>query len=252
MNICGVSALVTGANRGLGAAFVDQLVARGASRVYACARQPERLETIARRHRDVVVPLCLDVTNDDDVSSAVEKASDITLLVNNAGRLDQLSLGEAGDLSSLRAEMEVNVFGLAHMSLAFAPVISSNGGGAIVNMLSAASLVPPPHFGSYAATKAAAMSLTHSTRWDFEPLGVNVIGIYAGLIDTGMTENLSMSKSAPEEVASRALDGLEAGEVDIAVDERSAMVRAKLHEGIEELLAGARKRATKLRRSQKK
>ncbi len=250
MNVRDAKALVTGANRGLGAVFVDQLIARGAAKVYACARQPEKLRAIAEKYRDRVVPLCLDVTSDSDIANAVEQAGDITLLINNAGRLDQLSLGEAGDLSSLRAEMDVNVYGLAQMSLSFAPVIGRNGGGAIVNLLSAASLVPPPHFGSYAATKAAAMSLTHSTRWDFEPLGVKVVGIYAGLVDTGMTENLNMPKSAPEEVVNRAIEGIEAGELDIAVDERSAAVRAKLHDGIEELLAASRERATALRSSQ--
>lgn len=246
MKLADTIALVTGANRGLGTAFVDGLVARGA-RVYACARDVASLTPIVQRAPNRVIPLQLDVTDSNSVEAAAARASDVTLLVNNAGRLDQLSLGEAGDLSSLRGEMEVNVFGMAAMCLAFAPVVARNGGGAIVNMLSRAAIVPPPHFGSYAATKAAAMSLTHSMRWDFEPLGVRTIGVYAGLIDTEMVANIDMPKVSPAAVVARVLDGVEAGEGDIAVDEPSALLRAQFHAGLEEALQVTRDRATAVR-----
>jgi len=248
VRIHGSAALVTGANRGLGTVFVEELVAREC-KVYACARNIRDLDRIIAKYGGKVSPIELDVTNQSEVVAATAQADDVSLLINNAGRLDQLSLGEAGDLSSLRAEMEVNVFGLAQMCLSFAPIIGKNGGGAIVNMLSVASLVAPPHFGSYAASKAAAMSLTHSMRWDFESSGIDVIGIYAGLVDTEMTANLDMPKSSPQEVVRRAFDGLEAGELDIAVDERSEMLRAQLQNGIEDLLAASRKGATALRKN---
>jgi short-subunit dehydrogenase len=145
--------------------------------------------------------------------------------------------------------MEVNGFGLFQMYLAFATIIGGIGSGAIINMLSAASIVPPPQFGSYAASKAAAMSLTHSMRWDFEPAGIDVVGVYAGLIETDMAANLDLPKTAPEEVVHRAFEGIEAGLLDIAVDERSAMLRKQLHSGIEKLLVASRHRATAIRES---
>jgi NAD(P)-dependent dehydrogenase (short-subunit alcohol dehydrogenase family) len=246
MKAAGCCALVTGANRGLGSAYVDGLLARGA-RIYACARNAANLAPIVRRAPDRIIPLELDVTDQRSVEAAALRATDVTMLINNAGRLDQLSLGEAGDLSSLRGEMEVNVFGMAAMCLAFAPIIARNGGGAIVNMLSRAAIVPPPHFGTYAASKAAAMSLTHSMRWDYEPMGIKVIGVYAGLIATEMVANIDMPKVSPEAVVSRVLDGVEAGEGDIAVDEPSALLRAQFHAGLEQALEVTRARATAIR-----
>jgi short-subunit dehydrogenase len=136
---------------------------------------------------------------------------------------------------------------MAAMCLAFAPIIARNGGGAIVNMLSRAAIVPPPHFGTYAASKAAAMSLTHSMRWDYEPHGVRIIGVYAGLIATEMVANIDMPKVSPEAVVSRVLDGVEGGEDDIAVDEPSAALRAQFHAGLEEALQVTRDRATAIR-----
>ena len=246
MKVAGCTALVTGANRGLGSAFVDGLLARGAM-IYACARDVASLAPLVQRAPDRIMPLELDVTDQRSVETAAARAPDVTLLVNNAGRLDQLSLGEAGDLSSLRGEMEVNVFGMAAMCLAFAPIIARNGGGAIVNMLSRAAIVPPPHFGTYAAAKAAAMSLTHSMRWDYEPRGVRIVGVYAGLIATEMVANIDMPKVPPEAVVTRVLDGVEAGEGDIAVDEPSALLRAQFHAGLEEALQVTRDRATAIR-----
>ena len=235
MKLAGSVALVTGANRGLGAVFVRELLARGA-KVYAGARDVAKLASVVAVHRDRIVPLQLDVTDEHSVAAAAEVARDVTLLVNNAGRLDQLSLGEAGDLESLRGEMEVNVFGLSRMCLTFAPIIGRNGGGAIANMLSVASIVSVPWFGSYSSTKAAAMSLTHTMRWDFEPLGISVVGIYAGLIDTEMVANIDLPKVSADAVVTRALDGIEAGEVDIATDERCEAARKQFHSGLEDVL----------------
>ena len=241
MKLSGSVVLVTGANRGIGAVFVRELLARGA-KVYAGARDVTKLASAGDSDR--FVPLQLDVTDEQSVASAADTARDVTLLVNNAGRLDQLSLGEAGDLDSLRGEMEVNVFGLARMCLVFAPIIGRNGGGAIANMLSIASIVSIPWFGTYSATKAAAMSLTHTMRWDFEPLGISVVGIYAGLVDTDMAANIDSPKVSAETVVTRALDGLEAGEVDIAADERSSAARAQFHSGLEGVLRQSRERST--------
>jgi NAD(P)-dependent dehydrogenase (short-subunit alcohol dehydrogenase family) len=242
MELSGKVALVTGANRGLGAVFVDGLVARGAT-VYAAARNQESVAPIVARYGGCVIPLELDVTDPPAIASATATAGDVNLLVNNAGRLEQLGLAEAGGLDPLRAEMEVNVFGLAQMSLAFAPVIARNGGGAIVNMLSVASLLPFAPFASYSASKAAAMSLTHSMRWDFHKLGVQVFGIYAGFIDTGMVSNVVADKATPQMIVERALSGIEADELDIAADDRSTEVREQLQHGLEGLLKESYERA---------
>ena len=246
MKLAGSVALVTGANRGLGAVFVRELLARGA-KVYASARDVARLASVVTADRDRIVPIHLDVTDERSVAAAADVARDVTLLVNNAGRLDQLSLGEAGNLEPLRGEMEVNVFGLARMCLAVAPIIGRNGGGAIVNMLSVSSIVPVPWFGTYSATKAAAMSLTHTMRWDFQPLGVTVVGLYAGLIDTEMVANIDSSKVSAASVVARALDGIERGEVDIATDERCEAARKQFHFGLEDFLRQSRERSTAMR-----
>ena len=248
MELSGKVALVTGANRGLGAVFVDALVARGA-KVYAGARNVDSLQPVAARHGGQVVPVELDVTDPQTIATAVAAAGDVNLLINNAGRLEQLSLAEANGISPFRAEMEVNVFGLAQMSLAFAPVISRNGGGAIVNILSTASLLPFGPFGTYAASKAAAMSLTHSMRWDYHRRGIRVIGVYAGFIDTGMIENVEFEKTAPETIVERALSGIEAGELDIAADDRSAIIRDQLHSGLDGVLEELFERADLFRES---
>lgn len=245
LRIDGVVALVTGGNRGLGAAFVGALLARGAAKVYMGARDPA---TVANRDRAVALPL--DVTDRAAIAAAAAAAPDVALLINNAGVLRQRSLFEAGDTNALRAEMDVNVFGLADCALAFAPIIARNAGrsgGAIVNMLSVASLIAFPSFGSYAASKAAAMSLTHSLRWDLRPKNVSVHGVYAGFIDTDMTAGLDAEKAAPRAIADAALDGLEAGLLDIPTDERSRRYCAALLSRLPEIQAEAEARADAFR-----
>ena len=229
MNIDGSIAVVTGANRGLGRAFVEALLARGAARIYAGARDPVTLDALISAHGDRIVPLRLDVTKDADVSAAAARAADATLLLNNAGQLAQSGLIAAGDIHGLEREMAVNVFGLARMCLAFAPVLAENGGGAIINMLSVASLVAFPPFGSYAASKAAAMSLTHSMRYELRDQGTRVAGIYAGYINTDMIANLAGDKTLPDDIAGTALDRFAVGDDDISADDRARNVRAILH-----------------------
>ncbi|MEM7225537.1 MAG: SDR family oxidoreductase [Pseudomonadota bacterium] len=247
MRIADSRALVTGANRGLGAHFVEGLIARGADKVYACARAPESLAPLLERQGDRVVPLQLDVTDPQSVEAAAARAGDCSLLINNAGRLEHRGVMEAGDLARLEREMAVNVYGLARMCLAFAPVIQGQGGGAIVNMLSVASLVSFPCFGSYSATKAAAMSLTHSLRYELKDKGIRVHGVYAGLIDTGMVDYVEADKADPREVIAATLDGIEAGTMDIDADQRARDVRVLLREDPEGLLRTSQERAAGFR-----
>ena len=228
MKIKGAIALVTGANRGLGLHFVEALVEFGAAKVYATARNIDTLDPLVRKHGGLVVPLSLDVTKQAQVDAVAEAAQDVTLLLNNAGVLDGRSLLEAPNLSAFEHEMAVNVFGLARMCQAFAPIIEANGGGAIANMLSVACLVHYPPFGTYAATKAAAMSLTASLQFDLRAKGVEVFGIFAGFIDTEMAGFVDNDKSSPDEVARNTMLGIEAGDSDIDATEGVIQTRIAL------------------------
>jgi NAD(P)-dependent dehydrogenase (short-subunit alcohol dehydrogenase family) len=247
MLIQGSTALVTGANRGLGTHFADALIDRGADRVYACARNPETLAPLLAAHGQRVVPLRLDVTDPEAVATAAARAGDCTLLVNNAGVLETLGLMEAGGLEPLQREMAVNVYGLARMCQAFAPLIAGNGGGAIVNMLSVSSLYNYPPFGTYCASKATAMSLTECLRYELKDQAIEVFGVYAGLIDTDMVGSLKGEKTQPQEVARAALDGVEAGVPDIDADQRSKVVRAALRDDPAAFTAGVWEAAANFR-----
>ncbi len=250
MKIAGSVALVTGANRGLGRSFVEVLLARGASKVYAGARKPESLADLVAAHGGKVVPLALDVIDQAQVEAAAKAAPDVTLLVNNAGVLEGAGLLEADSVKPLQWELDVNVVGTGRMALAFAPILERNAGtagAAMVNMLSVASLATVPHFGTYAASKMAAMALTQGLRCDLADKGVEVFGIYAGFIDTGMIGFVTMDKTSPEDVAGRALDGVEAGTPEIDVDERSAMVRRRMREDPDTFMKEMWQRAAEFR-----
>lgn len=257
MKIAGSVGLVSGANRGLGRAFVEVLLARGAARVYAGARDPAGLEPLVAAHGDQVVPLRLNVTDQAQVEAAAAAAGDVTLLVNNAGVLEGKGLLEAGSVTPLQWELDVNVVGTGRMSLAFAPILERNAGrggrpSGIVNILSVASLCTTPHFGTYSASKMAAMALTQGLRCDLAERGVEVFGVYAGFIDTSMIAFVEMDKTSPEEVAARTLDGMEAGIADIDVDDRSAMVRRRMREDPEAFTQEMWQRAAEFRQKFRK
>jgi NAD(P)-dependent dehydrogenase (short-subunit alcohol dehydrogenase family) len=251
MKIAGSIALVTGANRGLGLNFVEALIDFGAAKVYAAARDIATLDPLVDKFAGLVAPLALDVTDQAEVEAAAAAAGDVTLLINNAGALDQHGLLEADDLSGFEWEMAVNVYGLARMCRAFAPIIEANAanaaGGAITNMLSVASLISFPPFGTYAATKAAAMSLTDCLRYELREKGVEVFGVYAGFIDTDMLDNVAADKTAPAEIARNTMRGMEAGDINIDTDERANMVRPGLRNDPEAVTALSWERAVEFR-----
>src|SRR5262245_64984419 len=171
----GAVALVTGANRGIGAAFVSGLLEAGAQRVYAAARD---LQTLVSAERDArIVPIALDITDDASVQAAAARLADVDLLVNNAGVALGARLIGAADLSSARQEMEVNYFGLLRMCRAFAPILAANGGGTLINVLSILARVASPAVGSYSASKASALSLTQAVRAELQAQGTRVIGV---------------------------------------------------------------------------
>ncbi|MEZ5226741.1 MAG: SDR family NAD(P)-dependent oxidoreductase [Acidimicrobiales bacterium] len=163
MKIEGAVALVTGGNRGLGAALCAALLERGAAKVYAGAREPASVTM------DGVVPVRLDVTSDADIAAAVERCGDVTLLINNAGILTGTAAMADDPEGKGRAEFDTNVFGPLAVTRAFAPILAANGGGAIVNVLSVLSWFSTPGSALYCASKAAAWSLTNATRRTSSP-----------------------------------------------------------------------------------
>jgi NAD(P)-dependent dehydrogenase (short-subunit alcohol dehydrogenase family) len=225
MKIADCTALVTGANRGIGARFVAELRARGARRIYAGIRDHGRADALVEQFGDTVVPILLDVTDEDSVRNAAAEAADVDLLINNAG---VLNFGDPLDspLDRLRAELEVNFVGLVSVSRAFAPVIEATGGGAILNMLTIIALAPMPGMGGYCASKAAAYSATQSLRYALSGRGITVHGAFPGGVDTDMLAAYDGPKADPVEVARRCLDGVEAGVTDITPDDFSTAAYA--------------------------
>jgi len=222
--------LVTGANGGLGTEFVRQTLERGARRVYAAARSPRQWED------DRVQPLVLDLTDPSSITAAAETASDVDLLVNNAG------IAPAADGSiaapseeSLEQVFATNTFGTIRMSAAFAPVLAANGGGAVLNVLSLAAWTPIPTV--YAASKAAAWSATNGLRVELAAQGTSVTGLIVGMVDTAMGARFDVPKSRPEDVVAQALDGVAAGAFEVLADEDSRFVKGLLARPAEELAA---------------
>jgi NAD(P)-dependent dehydrogenase (short-subunit alcohol dehydrogenase family) len=222
VRIEGVTALVTGANRGLGRVMARMLLERGARRVYGGAREPREVTEPG------VVPVRLDVTDPGQVAAAAERCSDVTLLVNNAGVLTDSPLLGAPDLAAARTEMEVNYFGTLAMCRAFAPLLVGSAPGAVVNVLSIASWFTNPAMGSYSASKAAAWAMTNGVREELRHSGVLVVGVHCGYIDTDMAAHVSGPKNTPESVAAQALDAVEAGRTEVLADERTRRAREDL------------------------
>jgi NAD(P)-dependent dehydrogenase (short-subunit alcohol dehydrogenase family) len=219
MKIENAVALVTGANRGIGLAFTRELLARGARKVYAGARAP------AAVMQSGVQPLRLDVIKSDDVTAASELASDVTLVINNAGIAQPGGFLAPDSEDVARRLFETNFFAMLRMSKAFAPILKANGGGALLNVLSVASWVNGGELGAYSASKSAAWSLTNALRSELTQQKTQVLALHMGYVDTDLTREFDVPKSSPEEIVKRALDGLEAGLDEVLADEITLQVK---------------------------
>ncbi len=221
MNTQQTTALVTGANRGLGRQFAAELSARGAT-VYAAARRPETVDLPG------VVPIQLDITDPESIHRAAQIAGDVTVLINNAGVSTQAGLLQ-GSMDDIRLEMETHFFGTLQVIRAFAPVIERNGGGAILDVLSVLSWLHPATSGAYSSAKAAAWALTDAVRDELSPRGIHVSALHVGYMDTDMVSYIPADqKTDPAAVARLALDGLFAGDREILADVLTRQVKAGL------------------------
>lgn len=219
MNLTDSVALVTGANRGLGARLVDELLHAGAAKVYAAARAPG---AIAAGHADPrVQALALDITDQDSVAAAAAAAPDVTVLVNNAG---VLAFGSAldGDLASFERDLRTNYLGTLHVTRAFVPALERNAPAAVVNVLTVIALAPMGQMAGYSASKAAAHSITQALRAELRERGITVLGAYPGGIDTDMLAGVDTEKAPAEVVASRIVAALGVGDTVVFPDDASA------------------------------
>jgi NAD(P)-dependent dehydrogenase (short-subunit alcohol dehydrogenase family) len=215
-------AFVTGANRGLGREFTRTLLERGAAKVYGAARDPRTITEPG------VVPVALDITDPDAVAAAAALAGDVTLLINNAGTSSGGSLLTASDSDRIRSDFNTNVFGTADVARAFAPILGANGGGAMLNVLSALSFVTLPAAAGYSASKAAAWSLTNALRLALLSQGTQVVALHVGFMDTDMVAHLAVPKIDPRVVALAALNGIEDGRHEVLADDTSRVFKNAL------------------------
>ena len=219
MKIENAVALITGANRGIGLAFARELLARGARKVYAGTRD------LAVVLPSGVEPLRLDVTKPDEVTAAAQRASDVTLVINNAG------IAQAGGFLAPDSEdvarriFETNFFAVLRMSKAFAPVLKANGGGALLNVLSIASWVNGGELAAYSASKSAAWSLTNALRSELAAQRTQVLALHMAYVDTHLTRGFEVEKSSPELIVARALDALESRLDEVLADELTLQVK---------------------------
>ncbi|MFI1917911.1 SDR family oxidoreductase [Nocardia sp. NPDC020380] len=228
----GSIAVVTGGQRGLGRAFAEELLARGAAKVYVTARRPEPSADPR------IVPLELEVTDPESIAALVDRTRDVNIVINNAGVLKSAPLLTA-DMADVIATFETNVFGPLRIAQAYAPILAANGGGALVDIHSVLSWLSGA--AAYGASKAAFWSLTNSLRLELAAQGTQVVGVHLGFADTDMTTEMTMPKISPAQVATAVADGLEKGDNEVLVDDLTRQVKSALSGPVENLAMTARR-----------
>ncbi len=222
MKIENATVVITGANRGIGLAFANAFLERGARKVYAGARDPSQVSLPG------VTPLRLDVNSAADIEAAARLANDVTIVVNNAG-IAKFGSFLADDAEALlRNHLETNLLGVLRVSRAFAPILARNGGGALLNVASVASWISSPLLASYAVSKSALWSLSNGLRNDLREQGTQVLTLHMGFVDTDLTQGIEMPKTKPETIVERALTALEAGAHEVLADEMTLQVKGGL------------------------
>ena len=223
----GAVVLVTGANGGIGTHFVHEALARGASKIYATARNPRTWDD------ERIIPLALDVTDQASIRAAVEAARDVTVLINNAGA----SVASAGILThtdeEIRANVETNFLGPLFVARAFAPVLSAHENSVLIDMHSALSWYAVA--GIYSATKAALWSATNSLRLELAPAGVHVLGVHVAYVDTPMAAHSTDPKTDPADLVAIVFDAVAAGDHEVLADAASVQLKAGLSAPLEAL-----------------
>lgn len=198
--------LVTGANRGIGKSIVEEFLSAGARKIYAAARNLKSLDTLITAHGDRIVPLRIDLNDPDSITTAAQLATDVEIVINNAGMLNVANPLASNAVAALQEEMEVNVYGLMRMAQAFAPVLKANGGGALVQLNSVASMKSFADFATYCASKAASYSITQALRDILQAQGTQVVSVHPGPIATDMANSAGLGDIAePAELVPQAI-----------------------------------------------
>lgn len=223
MQIQGATVFVTGANRGLGLAFVRQALVLGAAKVYAGVRKIEGFDEPG------VIPVRIDVADRTSIAKAAATCSDVTVLINNAGVAAVVSnaLDNSVEFTS-RDVFEVNYYGVIRVTQAFAPVLAKSSKSAVINVLSNASWLPIPFLTPYSASKSAAWSYTNHVRLALKDQNTSVLGLHVGFIDTDLTASLQVPKSLPKDVALQTYEALEAGKDEVLADEKTRGLKGSL------------------------
>jgi NAD(P)-dependent dehydrogenase (short-subunit alcohol dehydrogenase family) len=222
MDIRGKVVLVTGANRGLGKAFVIALLEAGAAKVYAGARDPGSVNIPGS------TPIALDITDQVSVQRAAEQCTDVDVVINNAGFLKYGALLAEDSVENLQQHFDVNTFGTLRVSRAFAPILARQGGGALINVLSVLSWLSPPGTGGYSASKSAQWGLTNGLRGELREQKTLVIGVHPAYIDTDMVADVQAPKSTPQDVVAITLKALSEDREEVLITDMTLAVKASL------------------------